>query len=295
MKQIIILFLLIISCGKLFSQDDSQNQDTTFWKSGGDFSLQFNQSYFENWAAGGERSWALGSILNAFAKYNDGTHSWDNTLFMGLGYINTESNKTRKTDDKIEFNSKYGRQAFNKFSYAAQLNFKTQFFEGIDLKNDKVMSNFMAPAYLNLSVGLDYKPDDNLSVFYSPLSGRVIFVLDDSLSSVGAFGVTPDQKVRPELGSYFVVQAKYEVMKNVIYQSKLDLYWNYTPDDPETELYNIDVMWDNAIQFKVNSILSFVFTANIIYDHDIYSINEEGKKEWLQLKQTFGAGITLKY
>ena len=291
----LISFELISQEESQNSQTISQNTDTTYWKTGGDFSLQFNQSYFENWAAGGERSWALGSILNAFAKYNDGKNSWDNTLFMGLGYINTESNKTRKTDDKIEFNSKYGRQAYKKFSYAAQLNFKTQFFEGINLKNDMVMSDFMSPAYLNLSIGMDYKPDDRLSVFYSPLSGRVIFVLDDSLSSIGAFGVTPDQKIRPELGSYFVVQAKFEVVKNVIYQSKLDLYWNYTPDDPATELYNIDVMWDNSIQFKVNSILSFVFTANLIYDHDIYSINEEGKKEWLQLKQTFGGGITIKY
>lgn len=290
MKKFIMICFIILTANALFSQTD-----TTYWKKGGDFSLQINQSYFENWAAGGERSWAMGSIVNAFAKYNDGVHSWDNTLFIGLGYIGTQDRDARKTDDKIELNSKYGRQAYKKFSYAAQMNFKTQMLEGIDVANGLVLSDFMAPAYLNLSLGMDYKPDDRLSVFYSPLSGRVIFVMNDSLSDIGAYGVKKGQKIRPELGSYFVVQSKYELVTNVIYQSKLDLFWNYTTENPDKNLYNIDVMWDNSLMFKVNSILTFIITANIIYDHDIFSVDTDGKKHWLQLKQTLGAGITIKY
>ncbi len=122
----------------------------------------------------------------------------------------------------------------------------------------------------------------------------MIFVLDDSLSNIGSFGVSPGQKVRPELGSYFVVQSRYEVFKNIIYQTKLDLFWNYTPERSQ-DLWNIDVMWDNSILFKVNNILSFILTVNMIYDHDIFTINDDGSKEWLQLKQTFGAGVTIKY
>ena len=290
MKKLIMICIIVLTTNTVFSQTD-----TTYWKKGGDFSLQINQSYFENWAAGGERSWAMGSIVNAFAKYNDGVHSWDNTLFMGLGYIGTQGRDARKTDDKIELNSKYGRQAYKKFSYAAQLNFKTQMLEGIDVANGLVLSDFMAPAYLNLSLGMDYKPDDRLSVFYSPLSGRIIFVMNDSLSDIGAYGVNKGQKIRPELGSYFVVQSKYELVTNVIYQSKLDLFWNYSTENPDKNLYNIDVMWDNSLMFKVNSILTFIITANIIYDHDFFSVDKDGKKHWLQLKQTLGAGITIKY
>jgi len=290
MKKFLLLCLVLFTTNIMYSQTD-----TTFWKTGGDFSFQINQSYFDNWAAGGERSWAMGSILNGFAKYNDGVHSWDNTLFMGIGYIGTQGADARKTDDKIELNSKYGRQAYKKFSYAAQMNFKTQMLEGIDVANGLVLSDFMAPAYLNLSLGMDYKPDDRLSVFYSPLSGRIIFVMNDSLSDIGAYGVKKGQKIRPELGSYFVVQSKYELVTNVFYQSKLDMFWNYTPENADKDLFNIDVMWDNSLMFKVNSILSFIITANIIYDHDIYSIDEDGKKHWLQLKQTLGAGITIKY
>lgn len=54
-------------------------------------------------------------------------------------------------------------------------------------------------------------------------------------------------------------------------------------------------MWDNSILMKVNSWLSIIFTANIIYDYDIYSIDSDGKKNWLQLKQTLGVGLTFKY
>lgn len=294
-EKLMKLFLatLILICSlNVFGQTD-----TTYWKTGGDFSIQMNQSYFENWAAGGEKSWALGSILNAFAKYKYEKHSWDNTLFVGLGYVSTASNNTRKTDDKIEFNSKYGRKLSDAWYAAGQLNFKTQMFEGFKYQNtgDLRISDFMAPGYLNVSIGVDYKPNDDFSIFYSPVSGRFIFVLDDSLSSVGAFGVEVDQKIRPELGSYFVLQSKYEIFENVIYQTKLDLFWNYTPEDPDTQLYNIDVMWDNSILMKVNSWLSVIFTANIIYDHDIFTVDSEGNKEWLQLKQTLGVGITFKY
>lgn len=287
-----VRYFLII-CIFFVSNYMYSQSDTTYWTKGGDFSIQMNQSYFQNWAAGGEKSWAMGSILNAYAKYNDGVHSWDNTLFFGLGYIGTQDKQSKKTDDKIEFNSKYGRKAFNNFTYAGQLNFKTQMFEGLNDNNLKI-SNFMAPAYLNLSLGLDYKPNDNFSIYYSPVSGRVIFVLDDSLSKIGSFGVKPGEEIRPELGSYFVLRTKTDVVENVTYQTKLDLFWNYTPVK-QKNLMNIDVMWDNSILMKVNSWLSVIFTANIIYDHDIYKVDGNGKKKWLQLKQTLGVGLTFKY
>src|SRR4030043_427071 len=54
------------------------------------------------------------------------------------------------------------------------------------------ISKFMAPGYINLSIGMDYKPSENFNVYFGPLSGKVTFVLDDTLSHYGAFGLEPD-------------------------------------------------------------------------------------------------------
>ena len=48
-----------------------------------------------------------------------------------------------KTDDKFDFLSKYGRQAYKDFYYAALFNFKTQMTVGKDYAKDTAkISNF---------------------------------------------------------------------------------------------------------------------------------------------------------
>lgn len=77
-----------------------------------------------------------------------------------------------------------------------------------------VISDFLAPAYLSLALGLDYKPSDWLSVFLSPATGRATFVNNQMLANDGQFGVTaavrdangaiiePGKKMRLEFGAY---------------------------------------------------------------------------------------------
>ena len=84
-----------------------------------------------------------------FANYNKGKSSWDNNLDLAYGLIKQGTVDIRKTDDKIDFSSKYGKPAFKKWYYAVMLNFKSQFSDGYDYPNDSVpISRFLAPAYI---------------------------------------------------------------------------------------------------------------------------------------------------
>jgi hypothetical protein len=81
----------------------------TGWRLGGVYNLTVNQGALSNWSAGGDNSSiSIATQLSAYALYKNGKHSWDNTLDMAYGLVNTTSLGTRKADDRIDLLSKYG-------------------------------------------------------------------------------------------------------------------------------------------------------------------------------------------
>ena len=209
-----------------------------------------------------------------------------------------------KTDDKIDFLSKYGREAFKNFFYAALLNFKTQMAPGYNYPNDSVkISNFFAPAYLVGALGMDYKPNGYFSAFVAPLTAKFTFVNDTSLSNAGAFGVTPGEKMKSEFGGYLRVifsknDFKNELLKNVSFTTKIDLFSNYL-DKPQ----NIDVNWETQIAMKVNKYLSVNFNTQLLYDDNTkikVDRNNDGVLDpnpgsRIQFKEILGVGFSYKF
>jgi hypothetical protein len=283
--------------------------DTTQgWNKGGFFTVNLAQTSLTNWAAGGQNSVAVNGMFSAFANMIKGKSRWDNSLDLGYGLLNQGKVGFRKTDDKIDFLSKYGREAFTNFYYAALLNFKTQMQPGynyIDETTKNKISDFFAPAYLLVALGLDYKPNAYFSAFLAPLTAKFTFVTDQVLSDAGAFGVTPGKKSRSEIGGYLRViytrsDFKGEFMKNVAITTKIDFFSNYL-DKPQ----NVDVNWENMIAMKVNKFISVNFITQLIYDDNIkvpFDRNGdgtvaagEGVKSLIQFKEILGVGFSYKF
>ena len=204
MKKITLTLATILMAVTLIAQDPGGAPESdTLWKVTGVTSLNLSQLALYNWAAGGENSFAGNALIKLSPDYDNGTMSWDNDLTLGLGMVKQGDNPAKKSDDQIEVTSKLGYRASEKWHYSAMAGFNTQFaigYEDPDLQTVKV-SNFMAPAYLNLSLGMDYKPNENLSLYISPVGTKITFVLDDSLSSIGSYGLDPDQTLRAEFGA----------------------------------------------------------------------------------------------
>lgn len=336
MKKLLFVFFLLASFGTVFGQADTTAAPKN-WKKGGQGLLTFNQVGLFNWAAGGTSNMTLISNLGLFANYKKGTTTWDNSLDLAYGFLKNFYNNApfksnspvTKAEDKIDFNSKFGKKAFNdKFFYTALLNFRTQFAPGFAAPGDAAyISRIMAPAYLQVAIGLDYKPNDKLSMFLSPLAGKFTFVMDDSLANIGAFGVNQldangdprpgsGENVRAEFGANFRMKFKDDILENVGYETQLDLFSNYI-DRPG----NIDMRWTNNFVAKVNKYLAVTFFTDMIYDHDIaigivgndglpvYSIDPtsgnpyidangnpvQKKGARLQVKEIFGVGLTYKF
>ena len=146
------------------------------WKTGGQFDLNLAQGSQSNWAAGGDDfSFSLNSYFGLYAFYKKDKYSWDNTLDLNYGLVNTTSLGTRKNDDRINLLTKAGYEIAPKLSLSALFNFRSQFSKGYNYNKDgtkDLLSNFLAPAYVLLSLGLDYKPADGLSIFVSPITSR---------------------------------------------------------------------------------------------------------------------------
>lgn len=296
-----LLAVLLIFLGSVSAMSEESADTVKGWKTGGVLSLTGSQISFTNWAAGGENSISANSFINLFANFKKDKMTWDNTLDLGFGMMKQgmgEESRYYKTDDKIDFSSKYGQYAFEHWYYTGLVSFKSQFTEGFKKITDTVrISNFLAPAYLNISIGMDYKPTDNFTLFISPFSGKITYVTDTMLSAAGAYGVTPGETVRYEFGGYVKAQFKCNLAQNISYTSRVDLFSNYL-ENPQ----NIDVNWENIVNFKVNSFFSANIHITTMYDDDtkidIDRNNDgvyDGKGARLQIKQLFGMGITYKF
>lgn len=275
-------------------KETSLADTTKNWKFGGVTSVNITQAAFSNWSAGGENSLALNALVSLHANYKKNRSTWDNTLDLAYGMMAQESQSTMKTDDKIDFSSKYGYRATKHWYYSALLNFKTQFTHGYDYPNDSVaISNFFAPAYLIGAIGMDYKPHESFSAFLSPITSRTIIVNDKSLSDAGAFGVDPGDIVRNEFGGYVRLMYNNSFFdKTMSLTSKLELFTNYL-DSPQ----NVDVNWENIIGFKINKYISATLTTQLMYDDDVKSTDKEGNERGpkVQFKEVLGIGFLYKF
>lgn len=285
------------------------------WKKGGAGNIGFSQVTLSNWAAGGQNTISILNTLNLFANYKKGNSTFDNTLDIAFGVVKQGTDEFRKNDDRFEFNSKYGRKAFKNFYYAGLLNFRTQFAPGFNLPNDSVViSDLLAPGYLTIALGMDYKPNQKFTAFLSPLTGKITFVNNTTLANAGAFGVeaavkddlgniiTPGKKIRYEFGGYFRMifktdLGKSDFGKNATFQTRLDLFSNYL-NNPQ----NLDVNWETNLLVKVGKYIVLNFATLLIYDHDIMiGVDTNGDKTpdifgpRTQFRQIFALGFSYKF
>lgn len=290
------LFVLMLIPLSVFSQEKTDSIKS--WNFGGLASLSFSQVSLTNWAAGGRSSSSGVAIFNVFGNYKNNNLGWENSLDMGYGLLKEQDNEVIKSNDKLDFNSKFGLKQNEKLYYSTLFNFKTQFAPGYKYPNTTdPISRFLAPAYMTLSVGIDYKPNKALSFLISPLTGKTTIVTDQNLSDIGAFGVDPGKRMRMEFGSFFKMDLKTEIMKNVSLNSKLDLFSNYLHNPG-----NIDINWDLLVNMKINDYLSANLITNLIYDDDIkIAVDKnndaiiESRGPRVQFKEMFGLGLSLKF
>jgi hypothetical protein len=268
------------------------------WFIQGTSSLQFSQASFTNWSSGGENSLGLVAWVNFKANYKKGKHVWGNNVDLGYGFNllgKMDEAVYNKTNDKIELTTAYGYELHhNKKWYLTVLaNFRTQFSAGYNYPDDSTLiSNFMAPGYLVVGLGLTYAPATWFNAYLSPVSGRFTFVMDQQLADSGSFGVDPGKNMLGEFGTYFRANMNKDLAKNINLTTTLELFSNYLKD-----FGNIDVNWSLLLSLKVNKWLAASIQTQLIYDDDVMIKYDPDKPAGprTQFKEMFGVGLTYKF
>ncbi len=167
------------------AKGDLKKVDTgdKLWKFNGVAGLNAAATGMINWASGGNNN--VNGVLYGRMRllYHKNKLAWDSSLDTeyGLSYIDQKYDKVQKSNDKFNISSKLGYE-FAKGWYATGLfGFRTQYALGRNYEgkgeDNPIISKALAPAYTDISVGLDWKPNDIFSVYISPIAGRFTTVM----------------------------------------------------------------------------------------------------------------------
>lgn len=257
-----------------------------FWSFGGFGSLQFTQNFIsKNWYKGGESSNAMLSNVKFTANFDDKQRiEFENSLEIKLGFMTTPSDTVHKyktNSDLFRIYSKLGYKAFDRWYYAATVEFTTQFFSNYKTNTNIKQVGFLSPATLKAGIGLDYKLSKkkiNLSVMLSPFAYNYVYIADKDVDPT-AFGIKEGKHILHEFGSTFQTTMKWEVIRSIVWESRLSYFTNYK---------KVQAEWENTINFVLNRYLSTQLFVHARFDDGVKPLDDHS---YFQLKELLSFGL----
>ncbi|SEM74568.1 Protein of unknown function [Chryseobacterium taichungense] len=252
------------------------------WSVLGKQTLMINQAAFSNWVGGGGNNvgWLVGADYNI--TYEKDKDLWENIILLNYGQNDTKGLGVRKTQDVINVSTNYGRKVSKSWYLSVGAGILSQFTVGYEDGNNpeaKKISNFMAPGYLNVGMGITYRPNDNINVTLRPSNARWAFVLDKDLQTAGTYGLKADgDNSLLQYGFLGTAYYKFKLMENVNVTNTASVFSNYL-DYPE----RLVLAYGMILNLKVNKFISSNITVDLMYDHN--------QIKRTQLKQTLGVGF----
>lgn len=274
-----IVLLLVFGTWQLNAQDvetDSIPQEESAWNMGGGLGFDFAQLLQINPKPGaGNNRLGLGGLSNWFVNYNENNISWENNISLQLSAqsLGMADSLFLKNLDVFRFNSKFGFKGKREKLYiAAELQSQTLLlntYEDNVLRNRDgnrdIIAKFLSPLTLSFSPGLDYKPNEKLSIFYSPVSYKLIYVQDDAIAALNIHGNVEGENSLRQMGSTLkmVYTSKFMEDKMSLITS-LDLFSNYL-NKPQ----NVDILWKTDLNVELFKNVSLNLVTELFYDDDI--------------------------
>lgn len=301
-----------------FTEKDSIDNFSLHHKLEGNFGITLNQLAITHWAAGGESNGSGKVTSNITYKYNRKLFNYVLNGIFAYGMSNyTKDRRYEKSEDRCEISMTMSNNNSKNLTFTSIASLKTQFTDGYSYPNDSIpISGFFAPAYLNISAGYNYKVEDYLSIYISPIAGKMTFVTDQRLADLGSYGVeagywnvfngdstwVKGKNMLSELGINVLIKYKQNFKNNISIFSTLNLYNNYM-DPNKANRWNIDVDWETGLKFTINKQISAIINIHLIYDDNIrFAVTEvvdgtEITKQIpiLQFKESLGISFLYKF
>ena len=326
---LVVLAILSFS-GQAFGQDDKTKKDAqeaaaeaaklltetpetvvappkpVYWTDKLTTTLNFDQTSFTSWAAGGNNNYTLNSIIRGDANWARDKKYWNNHLEFDYGFLYSRDKPiVQKYMDRTYFTSTWGYKVKEKLNYTATFTYRGQATNGWsyptpasvegeeptikqwrDARN--LLSGFLSPAEITLGLGVAWVPNKWLSVNFAPLTGSAKIVSNERLRKNNGMARRnkyedteqfPDEK--DEAGKYFITGKYYRpvnfaVGAQLISTVKFKINNNFDVNSTLTLFSNYlknpqnwRVNWDNTVIWKFAKFFSFTITTNLVYDDNV--------------------------
>ncbi|MBR0037292.1 MAG: DUF3078 domain-containing protein [Bacteroidales bacterium] len=314
MKKMISMAILMAAAISLYAEDAAPEKEKR-WTTGGSASLQFTQGYVsKNWYKGGESNFALLASADYMFNYKYKKFTWDNKLEGKLGFVTTPSDTCHNymtTSDYIKYTTKVGYKAAGDWYYTAQAIGQTQFCPGYKTNVKDEQSKFFSPAYLTVSLGMDYKKTlENISwsVFISPVAynlkyvgdpyGKTNGIADPTKGKIAAttFGLRYDYDFNLfDFGASAKATMDWKMCKYITWSSQATYYSPlYDCGKYKNNVYTV-VDWENTFDMPLNKYFSTKVYTHLRFDDSIGRDNRGAGWGYFQFTELLSFGLSYKW
>lgn len=258
------------------------------WRREATLMLQVTQNYVtSNWYQGGSSSFAGLGIAKGQVSYITERFTWENTGEWRIGgsTISADSlHKVNTTDDMLRLYSKANLRIVPKLFTSLSAEMETRLLPTYKSNSKELKSGPFSPFRFNAAVGIDYKPVKGLSISVSPLSYKVIHIMDTARVKVTEYGLEAGQRTQHNIGSSVRVEYTWKPVREVALESKFFFYTNY---------HHVELDLEVNCDFIINRFMSARLMLHPRYDSSV--IMEGDTRAKIQFRELLSVGFAHKF
>lgn len=260
----------------------------TPWRKEATLMVQVTQNYVTpNWYQGGSSSFAGLLIAKGQIGYYTERFTWENTgeWRAGASTVSADSlHKVNTTDDLLRLYSKANLRIAPKIFTSVSAEIETRLLPTYKSNSMELKSGPFSPFRFNAALGLDFKPVANLSISVSPLSYKVIHIMDTARVKGADYGLEIGQRTQHNVGSSVRIEYLWKPVREVALETKFYAYTNYRHVELDLEV-NCD--------FIINRWLSARLTLHPRYDTSVIMEGDTHAK--IQFRELLSLGFAHKF
>lgn len=258
------------------------------WRREATLMAQVTQNYVtDNWYQGGSSSFAGLGIAKGQISYIRERFTWENTGEWRIGgsTVSADSlHKVNTTDDLFRIYSKANLRIVPKVFTSISAEIETRLLPTYKSNSMDLKSAPFSPFRFNAAFGIDYKPVKGLSISVSPVSYKVIHIMDTVRVNPKDFGLKEHERTQHNIGSSVRVEYLWKPVREVAIESKFYMYTNYRDVELDLEI-NCD--------FIINRFLSARLMLHPRYDTTV--IKEGDTRAKIQFRELLSIGFNHRF
>jgi len=249
---------------------------------------QITQNYVtENWYQGGSSSFAAFGSAKGQISYIRERFTWENFGEWRVGGSTVSADTVHKmntTDDLFRLYSKANFRIVPKIFTSLSAEIDTRLFPTYKTNSMVLKSGPFSPFRFTAAFGIDYKPVKDFSLSVSPVSYKVIHIMDTARVNGKDFGLEEGQRTQHNIGSSVRLEYTWKPVREVALETKFYIYTNYR---------NVEIDLELNCDFIINRWLTSRLTVHPRYDSAV--IMEGDEKAKMQFRELLSIGFAHKF